>query len=101
MPDDVAEDQLPLPARVAGIYDAGHVLAAKQLDEELEALLRALDGPQVEVRWDHRQVGEGPFASLHLDAFGRDELEQMADRRGKHVIAAFVVVAVTRETPQG
>ncbi len=100
MPNDIPENQLAFPTRVAGVYDAGQVLTSKQLDEEFEAFLSALDRLQIEVRWDHRQVGKRPLASFDLHAFGRNELEQMADRGRKHVVPAFVVVAVARKATQ-
>src|SRR6266568_4248989 len=52
------------------------------------------------MRRNDRQVGERPFAALDLHAFRRNEFQQMADRRGEHVIPAFVVVAVAREAAQ-
>ena len=38
------------------------------------------------------QTFECPFAAHGLDAFGRHQFEQMADRRRKDVLVAFVVV---------
>src|SRR5262249_1899978 len=55
---------------------------------------------EVEVRRNHREVRKRPLAALDLDALGRNELEQVADRRGQDVVATLVVVAVTRETPE-
>src|SRR5712691_2011082 len=52
------------------------------------------------MRRNDRQVGERPFAALDLHAFRRNEFQQMADRRGEHVIPAFVVVTVAREAAQ-
>jgi hypothetical protein len=100
MAHDVTENELPLAARVAGIDDTRDVLALEQLDEEPEALFRALDGPEIEVRGNHRQVCEGPLASLDLYALGRNQLQQVPDRGRKHVLAALVVVAVAREAAE-
>ena len=90
------------PSRPASqaLMTPDEVLALEQPDQQLEALLRALDRLEVEVLRNHGQVREGPLAPLHLDSLGRDELKQMTDRRREHVIAAFVVVAVTREASQ-
>src|SRR2546425_11960750 len=100
VPNDIPENQLAFPTRVAGVYHAGQVLASQQLDEELEAFLSELDRLQIEVRWDHRPVGKGPLTLFDLHAFGRNELEQMADRRRKHVVPTFVVLAVARKATQ-
>jgi len=100
MPIDIPEDQLAFPTRVAGVYHAGNVLAPKQLHEEFEAFLTALDRLQIEVRWNHGQVGERPLASFDLHALGWNELQKMADRRRKDVVPAFVVVAVARKAAQ-
>src|SRR5262249_2560640 len=97
---DVAEDQLSLAPRVAGVDQTGNVLALEQLDEQLEAFFGALDRLEIEVRRDHRQIRERPLAALDLDTLGRNELEQMAYRRRKHVFAALVVITVARESPE-
>src|SRR5712692_6338654 len=52
------------------------------------------------MRWNDGQVGERPFAALDLHAFRRNEFQQMADRRGKHVLPALVVVTMAREAAQ-
>src|ERR1039458_5863727 len=44
------------------------------------------------MRRDDGQMFERPFAARGLDAFGRHDGEQMADRRRKDVMVAFVIV---------
>jgi hypothetical protein len=77
--DDVAEDQFALAARVTGIDQAGNVLALDQPRQHLQAVGSLLDRIQREVRRNHRQVGEGPFAALDIVFLGHRELEQVAD----------------------
>jgi len=74
MLNDIPEDQLAFPARVARVYYSGQILTTEQLDEELETLLSTLDRLEIEMRRNHRKVGKRPFASLDLDAFWRNEL---------------------------
>jgi len=50
MLNDIPEDQLAFPARVARVYYSGQILTAEQLDEELETLLSTLDRLEIEVR---------------------------------------------------
>ena len=97
---DIAEDQLALAPRVAGIDDAGDVLALEQLQQDFEPVLGALNRPQVEMRRYHRQIRKRPLAAFHLDAFGRNQFEQMTDGRREHVLVAFEIVAVTGEAAQ-
>ena len=59
-----------------------------------------LDRLQIEMRRDHRQMRERPLPALHVVLLGRAQLEQMADRRGEHVVVAFEVVVVTLETAE-
>jgi len=67
---DVTENELALAAGVAGVDEAGDVLALEQLLQEPQALLAALYGFQVEMRWDDRQIGKGPFAPLDFTPSG-------------------------------
>src|ERR1035437_4898903 len=49
------------------------------------------------MRRDDGQMFERPFAARGLDAFRRHNGEQMADRRRKDVMVAFVIVVHFRE----
>ena len=98
--DDVAEDQLALAAGVAGVDQRVHVLALDQLEQQLEPRLALLDRPQVEVRRNDRQMGKRPLAALDLELVRHAQLQQMADRRRKHVLVALVVVVLLLEAAQ-
>jgi hypothetical protein len=96
---DVIEDQLAFAPRVAGVDQAIDILALDQLVEQLEARLGLLDRRQREVRRNHRQVGERPFAALDLEFLGQDSSSRwpMAE---ESTCVAFEVVVVLGETPQ-
>jgi hypothetical protein len=98
--DDVAKDQLALAPRVAGIHQAGDILALHQPGEQLEPIFGTVDGLQVEAGRYHGQVCERPLAALHLVLLRGRDLEQMPYRRGEHIVFSLVVVAVPRETAQ-
>ncbi|MCE3247341.1 MAG: hypothetical protein K0R41_1166 [Geminicoccaceae bacterium] len=98
---EVAEDQLALASRVAGVDEGSDVLALDEPQQEVQAVLALLDWRQVEVRRDDRQARERPFALLDVVLLGQDELEQMSDRRRQHVFVALVVVALAREAAEG
>jgi hypothetical protein len=97
---DVAEDQFALAPRVAGIDQAGDVLALDQAGQQAQAFLRSLDRVQREMRWDHGQVGEAPLAALDVVFLGHRQFQQVADGGGQHVVLALEVVAGTREAAQ-
>ena len=75
------EDQLTLAARVTGINDAADVFTLEQLVQQLQARFGFLDRVEREMRRDHRQVGERPFAPLDVVFFRRRYLDQVTDRR--------------------
>jgi hypothetical protein len=97
---DQAEDQFALAPRVTGVDQAGHVLALDQAREHLQARFGLGDRAQVEVRRDHRQVSEAPFAALDFVFVGRGDLDQVANRRRKDEVVAFVVLVVLGEATQ-
>ena len=97
---DVAEDELALAARVAGVDERVDVLALDELQQRLQPVLVLLDRLQLELRRDRRQVRERPLAALDLLLFGHADLEQMADRRRQHVAVALEVVVVAREAAE-
>ena len=78
---DQPEDELALAPGVASVDQGVDVLAADEPGQQLEPLLVLGDGLDIEVRRDHRQVGEGPFAPLDLELLGCGDLHQMTDRR--------------------
>ena len=98
--DDVAEDQLAFPSGVAGVDQGVHVLALHQLHQQLEPGSGLLDGLEVEVGRDHRQVGEAPLAALGLHSLRRSLLQQVAHRGRQHVLVVLVVVLVPLEAAQ-
>jgi hypothetical protein len=67
---DVAEDQLALAPGIAGVDDVGHLAAPEHFRERLELVLGLLDGLEIEVRRQHRQVLEGPAAALDVEFLG-------------------------------
>ena len=98
--DDVAEDQLALAPGVTGIDEAVHVLSFEQLLERLEPRQALLARQQVEVRRDDRQIGQTPLALLGLEGLGTGDFQQMPDRRGDHVLVAFVMVVLFFAAPE-
>ncbi len=94
---DQAEDQFALAAGVAGIDQPGDVLALDQLDDRVQPRLGLVDRRQVEMRRDHRQVGEAPLAALDVVFLGRLDLDQVADGAGHDVVVALEVVVVLVE----
>jgi hypothetical protein len=94
---DQAKDQLALPARVAGVDQLGDVLALDQPDDRVQPGLGLLQRREIEVRRDHRQVGEAPFAALDVELLRRLDLEQVADGGGHEVALALEVLVVLLE----
>jgi hypothetical protein len=66
---DQAENQLALAPGIAGVDQAGHVLALDQLVQHLKARLGLGDRVQRKMRRDHRQMGEGPLAAFDVVFF--------------------------------
>jgi hypothetical protein len=94
---DQAEDQLALAARVAGVHHVGDVLALGQLDHRVQARLGLVDRLEVEVRRDHRQVGEAPLAALDVELLGRLDLHQVAHGARDDVLLVLEVLVVLVE----
>mmetsp|Transcript_3271 Transcript_3271/g.11449 ORF Transcript_3271/g.11449 Transcript_3271/m.11449 type:complete len:1068 (-) Transcript_3271:367-3570(-) len=94
---DQAEDQFALAARVAGVDQGRDVLAADQLDEGVQPALVLVDRVEVEVRRDHRQMGEAPLATLDVELLGRGDLHQMAHGRADDVVLVLEVVVMLVE----
>ena len=88
---DVAEDELPFAAGIAGIDHSVHVLALQQAGQHLVAVLALLDGIEFEDFRQDRQAGEAPadlFAIHHRHA----KFQQMTDSTGDDVRLALVPV---------
>ncbi|MNL12260.1 hypothetical protein D3C87_1331230 [compost metagenome] len=98
---DQAEDQLPLAPRIAGVDQAGHVLALDQPVQHLQPRLGLLDRAQVEMRRNHRQIGEAPLAALDLVVVRRGNLHEVAHGRRQHVVIALEVLVVLGKAPEG
>ncbi len=97
---DQAENQLAFAPGVAGVDQVGDVLALDQLVEDLQARFGLVDRVQREVRRNHRQVREGPFAALDVVFFGHRDFEQMADGRREDVFVGFEVLIVLGEAAE-
>ena len=93
---DQAEDQLTLAARVTGVDQAAHVLALGQLDHRGQARLGLVDGLQIEIGRQHRQMGKAPLPALDVELLGRSDLHQVTHCRGDHVglVLEMVIVLV-------
>ena len=92
---DQAEDQLALAPGVAGVDQRRDVLAPGLAHHGVQARLGLVDRLEVEVRRDHRQVGEAPLAALDVVLLRRLDLHQVADGAGDDValvLEMFVVL---------
>jgi len=98
---DQAEDQFPFAPRVAGVDQAGDILALDQAVQHLQARFGLGNGAQVEMRGDHRQVGEAPFAALDLVLVRGGDLDQVAHGRRQHVLVVLEVLVVLGKPPEG
>ena len=98
--DDVAEDQLALASRVAGVDEAAHIPSLHQPQQQVEPLLALLERRQLEVRRNHRQVFERPLAFLHLVLVRNRELKQMADRGRQQIFFTLEVIALAHEATE-
>ncbi len=92
--NDVTENQFTFAPGVARIHDGADILALDELDQNFQPRLILFDGEQIKVRRNDGQVGERPFAALHLELFRHGDGEQMADRRRDDVLVIFVEVRV-------
>jgi hypothetical protein len=59
--------------------------ALGQLHHRVQPRLGLVHRLEVEVRRNHRQVGEAPLAALHVELLGRMDLHQVADGAGDDV----------------
>ena len=94
---DQAEDQLALAPRVAGVDERAHVLAPGLPHHGVQARLGLVHRLQLEVRRNHRQVGEAPLAALDVVLLGRLDLHQVADGAGDDVALVLEMLVVLVE----
>ncbi len=97
---DQAENQLAFSPGVTGVDQCRDILALDQLVEHLEARLGLGDRVQREVRRNHRQMSESPFAALDVVLFRNGDFQQMADRGGQDVFVGFKVLIVLGEAAE-
>ena len=76
---DVAKNQLAFAPGVARVEECRHVFLLDQPGQELQPILGSFDRLKIKMLRNNRQVGERPFPTLDLDAFGRDDRQQVAD----------------------
>lgn len=94
---DQTENQFPFAARVTCVDEGGDVFTLDQLVQHLEARLGLGNRVEREVRRDHRQVREAPFAALDVVLFRHGDFQQVADGGGQHVLVGFKVLIVLGE----
>ena len=92
--DDITENEFALAPGVARINHRGHVLAFEQLENGLQPRFALLDGLEVKVRRDHRQIRKRPLAALDLELLGDAQLQQMPHRRSDDILVIFKVVVM-------
>ena len=77
---DQAENQFAFTPSVAGVDQGGDVLALGEFDYGIQTALGLLNGLEVEVRRDDRQIRKAPFAAFDVKFFWGLDFHQMADR---------------------
>ena len=100
MARDVTEDQLAFTSRVAGVDQPCHIFALDQFCQQFETVFRALERLQIKMRRQDRQMRERPLAAFDLDAFGRNDGQQVADCGAQNKIVALEVIALALEAAQ-
>ena len=75
-----AENQFAFTPSVAGVDQGGDVLALGEFDYGIQTALGLLNGLEVEVRRDDRQIRKAPFAAFDVKFFWGLDFHQMADR---------------------
>ncbi len=89
--DDVAENQLALAPRVAGVDQFGDVLALEQAAQDFQPGFAFCDRIEVKMRGNDGEISETPLAPLDFVFFRRGDFEQMADGRRYDVLVVFEV----------
>ena len=98
---DVIKDQFALASSVTGVDQAFDVLALDQAGQQFQAVFGFLDGLQGEVRRDHRQMRERPFAALDLILLRHGQLQQVADGGRQQVMLGLEKLFFFSEATQG
>ena len=75
-----AENQFAFTPSVAGVDQGGDVFALGEFDYGVQTALGFLNGLEVEVRRDDRQIRKAPFAAFDVKFFWGLDFHQMADR---------------------
>src|SRR5687768_15104631 len=100
MASNVAKNQLPFPACIASIDQRVHILPFDEPGQKLQPRFGFLDGVEVKMRWNDRQIRKTPFPSLDF-VFRRDrELKQMPYGRRHDIFIVLEVVRMFRESTQ-
>jgi hypothetical protein len=94
---DELEYELAFAPRVTGIDQVADVRPLGLADYRGQPGLRAIDGLQIEVGRNHRQVREAPFAALHIEFFRRLDLHQVTDGARDDEALTLEVVLVLLE----
>jgi len=97
---DLAEDQLALAAGVAGVDEAVHVVALRELLDHADAVRLPLLLLELERLGQDREHVERPALVLVVDLFRLEQLEQVPDREGHDEAIALPVALVLGESAQ-
>ena len=97
---DIAENQLALPAGIAGIDDSRDILSLEEFQQDVEPGLTSVDRRQIEMRRYHRQIRERPLAFLDVVLGRQREFQQMSHRGRQHILVAFEILALAGEPAQ-
>ena len=91
---DQAENQFAFTPSVAGVDQGGDVLALGEFDYGIQTALGLLNGLEVEVRRDDRQIRKAPFAAFDVKLFWGLDFYQMADgaRDDVRIVLKMVVM---------
>ena len=100
MVNDVTENQFAFAPGVARVEQPRNILEFDQPGKHLETLFRSFDRQQIEVLRNDRQIGQRPFTALDLDAFRRNDRQQVADCGRQQIFVALEIIAVFGETTQ-
>ncbi len=93
--------QLAFAAGVASVDQRPHILALGQLDDGIEPPLGLVDRLEVEIGWNHRQVGKAPLTALDVKFLRGLNFHQMAHCRGDDPAVVFEVFIVLFELAGG
>ena len=97
---NVMENQFPFASRVASINERVHILALDQFGQELQARLGFLDGMEIKVWRNYRQIGKTPFATFDFVLFRHRQFKQVTDGRRQHILIVLEVIGVLGKATQ-